>query len=795
MAGIGGFPMIGRTLGHYRITEKIGQGGMGEVYRARDERLDRDVAIKVLPSGTVAGEDARKRFRREALTLSKLSHPFIATIFEFGTQDGTDFLVMEYVAGDTLKEKLQAGPLPEKDIAKLGGEIAEALEEAHEHGIIHRDLKPGNIALTPKGHVKVLDFGIAKLLRSEEDDAEAPTVDTLTKTVGRAGTLPYMAPEQLRGEEIDAHTDIYALGATLYEAATGRRPFDAPTAEVLIGDIQHKSPRPPRELNSRITEAFGRIILKCLDKDPALRYQSARELHVDLGRLGRPAPVIEKRTSMTRRLLGYAGALALLLALLVGLNVAGLRDRLFGGGPIDSIAVLPFENMMGDAEQDYFVEGMHEALITELSKIGALTVIARTSVLRYRDSDTPVREIARDLNVDAVIEGSVLRAGDMVRVTAQLIDSRTEGNLWAESFDRELTDILALHSDVARAIAGQIKIAVTPAEESRLAATRPVNPAAYEAYLKGRFHFNRFTEEDLKKSFNYFEQAINIDPSYALAYAGLGDTYLWRGFGFAPLPPREAYAKGKAAVAKALELDNTLAEAHASLGFIKDFYDWDWTGAEREFRRAIDLSPSYAPAHARYAFTLALMGRFDEALAEIQRAQELEPLGLLESAQVAWIYYWSGQFDPAIEQLRKVLELDPNFAVAHYNLGFMYSRQGRHEEAIAAGRKAIELGGESAMFLAVLGKIYARAGKRDEALKIVVQLNERSQREYVPRFPLAGIYLGLGEKEQALAWLEKAYEEREGWLTNLKRESFEWDPLHDDPRFQDLLRRMNFPSR
>ncbi|MCH7985670.1 MAG: protein kinase, partial [Acidobacteria bacterium] len=626
--------MIGKTLSHYRVVEKIGAGGMGEVYRAHDQRLERDVALKVLPTGTLADEAARKRFRKEALALAKLNHPHIATVFEFGTQDGVDFLVMELVEGVTLSDKLAGGPLLEKEIARLGMQLAEALEEAHERGVVHRDLKPGNVMVTAKGQAKVLDFGLAKLVRPDVASATA-TTESFTETQGVAGTLPYMAPEQLRGEPVDARTDIHALGAVLYEMATGQRAFPDRQAAQLTAAILQLPVSSPRALNRRVSVEMERIVLKCLEKEPENRYQSAKELAVDLRRLGRgtsttaPAPWQVPRGSARwgwRRVGLVAVALLALVAVLVGLNVAGLRDRLLGGaapGQITSIAVLPLENMMGDAEQDYFVEGMHEALITELSKIGALTVISRTSAMRYRNTDKSVPEIARELGVDAVIEGSVLRAGNQVRITAQLIEAATDRHLWADNFDRELRDILALHSDVARAIARQIRVTLTPKEESRLAAARPVNPKAFEAYLKGRFHWQKQTREDFDIAERYFQSALQKDPNYALAYAGLGMVWIMRGdAGFQA--PSETFPKGTAFFAKAIELDDSSAEVRVSLANHKTTTQWDWSGAEKEFKRAIEINPNLADAHFFYADLLLALKRTEEWKREIKRARELD---------------------------------------------------------------------------------------------------------------------------------------------------------------------------
>ncbi len=566
------------------MVEKIGAGGMGEVYRAHDERLEREVALKVLPSGTLADEAARKRFRKEALTLSKLNHPHIATVHDFDTQDGVDFLVMELVEGVTLSDKLAGGPLPEKEISRLGGQMAEALEEAHERGVVHRDLKPGNVMVTPKGQAKILDFGLAKLVRPVTGTA---TTESFTETQAAAGTLPYMAPEQVRAETVDERTDLYAMGAVLYEMATGQRPFQETVATVLTDAILHKPPPSPGRIKHDLSPRLEEIILKCLEKEPERRYQSAKELGVDLRRLGVPSTAVraEARPRPQRKAVWAAGLAVGLLAVLVGLNVGGLRERLLGGVTpvqITSLAVLPLENMMGDAEQGYFVEGMHEALITELSKIGALKVISRTSAMRYKDSDKSVPEIARELGVDAIIEGSVLRVGEQVRITAQLIEAATDRHLWADNFDRELRNILALHSDVARAIAKEIKFALTPEEETRLAATRPVNPEAYEAYLKGRYFLRQGRKRHtLAVAAENFREAIRLSPGYAPAHAWLSRALFLKGF-FGldeSLPPKELLSRAKESALKGLELDSEAAAVRFALALIKRFYDWDMPAA------------------------------------------------------------------------------------------------------------------------------------------------------------------------------------------------------------------------
>src|SRR5713226_2853740 len=573
--------MIGQTLGHYRILEKVAAGGMGVVYRARDEQLDRDVAVKVLPPGTLRDDTARRHFRKEALALAKLNHPNIETVYEFGTQDGMDFLVMEYVPGKTLADRLTGGTLPEKEVVALGMQIAAALEEAHERGIVHRDLKPANIALTEKGRAKILDFGLAKLLRPVEEGS----TETLTDSHAAAGTLPYMPPEQLRGEPVDARTDIYTIGAVVYEMATGRRAFQEEQTSRLIDAILHQPPVAPRALNSRISTELETIILKCLDKDPDRRYQSATELLVDLRRLEPSSfrytlPLRPSVWGRVARMIGYSAAGLLTLAVaLVAMNVGGLRDRLFGRlrvSQIRSLAVLPFENLTGDAEQDYFADGMTEALITNLGQIQALRVISRTSVMKYKAARRPLPDIALELHVDAIIEGSVSHSQNLAQVTARLVYAPTDTQLWSKSYQRDLQNVLVMEGEVASAIVGEIKVKLTEQEQARLLSARSVNPAAHEAYLKGNY-LRWGTQEQRQRSKEYFEEAIRIDPDYAPAYAGLANYYLSN----SDLLPRVTMPQARQYAQKALDLDPALAEAHLVLGAVHFFGDRDWAGADR----------------------------------------------------------------------------------------------------------------------------------------------------------------------------------------------------------------------
>ena len=759
--------MIGETLGHYRILEKIGAGGMGEVYRAYDERLERDVALKILPSGTLSDESVRKRFRKEALILAKLSHANIATVFDFDTDEGVDFLAMEYVPGLSLAQKLAAGPLPEQEVVTLGMQVAAALEEAEAQGITHRDLKPQNIIVTPKGQAKVLDFGLAKLQRAA---GEAELSATLTGTMAVTGTLPYMAPEQLRGGSVDTRTDIWALGAVLYETATGQRPFTATVATALAGDILHIPPLGPRRLNAKISSGLEDLILKCLEKDPKRRHQSPKELLLALQAL----------TAAPGILLSPAPAVAV-----------PRRKRRARRKTIQSLVVLPLTNLSRDPEQEYFADGMTEALISDLAKLRALKVISRTSAMRYKGTAKSPPEIAEELNVDAVVEGSVLRVGQRVRITAQLIDPATDTYLWAESYERDFEDVLFLQSDLARAIAQEIKVAVTPEESRRLASARRVNPEAYEAYLKGRFHWYKLSREHVDTAMDYFQLALEKDPNCALAYAGIAVTWLVRG-DIGLMPPHEVLPKGKAAALKALELDDTLAEVHVNLGNLKAGAEWDWAGAEAEFQRAIQLNPGDAPAHFFYLDLLISVGRLQEALAEMKRALELDPFSFFFQCFFGWHLVYLRRYDDAIAQLRKTLSMEPNFSSAHMGLWGAFYQKRMYEDALAEATKFFTVLGDHEI-AEVLAAGSGEAGYAGAMRQAGDKLAARSSRTYVPAIRIARLYAHAGEKERALDWLEKAYEQGNPALQHLAV-AWDWDILRSDPRFRALLRRMNFPG-
>ena len=755
----------GSALGRYRIVERLGEGGMGSVYRANDPRLERDVALKVLHADPDHGraEDRRRQLRLEARALSRLLHPNIATLFDLDSHDGVDFLVLEYVPGHTLAWLLESGPLPEPRARAIALEVAEALEAAHEQGVVHRDLKPGNVILNPRGRAKVLDFGLARFQGSSS--VTLTTLSARDAAVGVAGTLPYMSPEQIRGERTDARTDVWAMGAIMYEMCAGARPFTGTDFSQLLYRIVNEPPPPLRELKPGVPQAYATIVARCLEKDPARRFADAAALRRAL-----------KGEDSTE-------------TIAVPVTRAEPAAPISTSGRIHSLAVLPLANRSGDPSQEFFVDGMTDALIADLAQIGALRVISRTSAMRFKGSDRPLPEIARELRVDGVVEGSALLAGGRVRITVQLIEAATDRSLWARSYERELTDILTLQSEVARAIAGEVRVQVTPEERSRLEPKGPDNPAAHVAYLQGRFLWNRWNTESFQQSLVRYREALEADPGYALAWAGLADSYATLGNTNA-MAPAEAYAHAREAAERGLTLDPSLAELHASLAYVHRFHDWDWARAERGFLRALELTPGYANGRRWYAQFLSGVGRHAEAIAEAERALEQDPLSLVIHTAVGDVLFYARRYERAIAYYRRCVELDPTFGPGHTDMARALEHLGRHDEAIAEFMAGMSRSpGAETPASTGLATLLAAAGRREEAAAMIAQLIERSRTSYVSPYGIASAFAVSGANAQALDWLERAHEQRDGTLVWIKVHP-RMDGLRAEPRFRELLAKM-----
>ena len=781
--------MIGQTIAHYTITEKIGEGGMGEVYRATDSSLKRDVALKFLPEAMAQDQTARRRFLREARSAAALDHPYICQIHEIGEIDGVDFIAMEYVSGQNLREKLAEGRLSIPECLRIASEISEALDKAQEKGIVHRDLKPANIMLTSGGHVKLMDFGLAKRASGAQEDTQQVSVTKLTREGSTLGTVPYMSPEQVKGQDVDSRSDIFSFGIVLYEMLAGVHPFLRSEAMETAGAILHHNAPPLARYCGEASELLEHTIRKMLAKEPDERYQSIHEVGTNLNRVlsrstehPRPAGVTAPRMFMLVLILSVV-----ILAVALGWSALTQRVPTITPGEITSIAVLPLDNLMNDPAQDYFVDGMTEALLTELSKLGSLRVISRRSVMQYKGSVKPFPEIAQDLNVEVLVEGSVLWAGDKVRITAQLIAAAPERHLWAQTYDRDTQDVLQLHSELAQTIAREIKVVVSPEEQQRSGTSR-VNLESYESYLKGRFNWNQRTRLALLRAIDHFNDAISKDEGYAPAYAALADSYVllpWHG----ALPPKVAVPKAKAAALKALELDSELAEAHEALGYALTVFEWDWRAADQRFQEALRLNPNYSTGRFHYAALLAATGQFPRAIEQAKRAQSLDPISPIITAGLSWIYHMARLPEQGAIEAQKALDLDPNFPIAHFRLATAYESLNRYPEAISALEKAILVSGDEPELIGTLGHVFAMAGDTKQALETVDRLRVLSESRYVPAFTFAIVYAGLGMKDEAFEWLEKAFSERSWSLAFLNVEPL-LDPIRPDHRFDDLLHRM-----
>lgn len=775
----------GTTLaGKYRIIEPIGKGGMGVVYKAEDTKLRRTVALKFLPPELAESPEAGERFIREAQAAAALSHPHICTIHEISEEEDQSFIVMEYIEGESLRQKINNGPLDPAEALDIGIQVAEGLEEAHKKGIVHRDIKPGNIMLTEKGAAKVMDFGLAKVFGGSLITREATTM----------GTVAYMSPEQAKGEVVDHRTDIWSLGVVLYEMITAQLPFKGEYDQSMIHSILNHEPEPITKIRKDLPSGLEQVIYKALTKNPAGRYQSMEYFLGDLKAIAEGLKPLRAKAGLLRgRILGlkkiYAYTGLACIVILAILAILFLPPQ--GGQKFDSVAVMPLENLSGDPEQDSLAESIHDDLITNLAGLSSLkTVIARRTVMRFKGKDTPPQKIAQELHVKALITGALRRSGDSVRVTAQLINPTTGSQVWAHSYERDMRDVMSLENEIVAAIAREVNLQLTSEERTRLAGARTVNPEAYVAYTKGKFYLNKLTPEGLKMGLDYMQQAIDKDPTNPLPYAALALGYCRIGHG--TNPPPDAFTKAKAAALKAQELGGTLAETEAALGQIKLFEEWDWAGAEKDVQHAMALNPSLPDAQRIYSWYLLLTGRKDEAIAAMKRAIEVDPLTPLWSSDLAWQFWSLGRYQEAMDAAQKALELNPNFNQALCWLGFLYSEKGLFAEAVAAHQK---LSTVSPPWRLALARTYAQAGRQDEARKMLAEClaGEPKPTGAWDGWFLGEAYAALGEKDEAFHWLDEAVKERMTFIPWI-RQNPAYAPLRSDPRFEELVRRMKLPE-
>ncbi|MFQ5864552.1 MAG: protein kinase [bacterium] len=794
--------MIGQTISHYMVTEKLGEGGMGVVYKAEDIMLNRTVALKILPSDLTRDNEAIGRFINEAQAASALDHPNICTIHEIDeTETGQVFICLAYYEGETLRERINRGPLPVKEAIDIAIQLSRGLARAHEAGIIHRDIKPSNIILTHRGEVKIIDFGIAKLAGQRH----------LTKEGMIVGTMAYMSPEQLQAKDVDHRTDIWALGVMLYEMLTGQLPFKSDFDMTTIYSILNEEPMSLNDLNPELPRELETVVRRAMTKDPDERYLNMNEVldalssfnaelesgqtkqrHFNFGLLTRRRGFTKISMATLMILIMVAGVLFWERAAQKNAHQKLSKES---NGPFRitkttsaSIAVLPFIDLSPQGNQEYFCDGIAEELINAFTKVEGLRVVSRTSAFQFKSVAQDIRQIGKQLNVDKILEGSLRKENQKLRITAKLSNVEDGYNIWSETYEREMQDVFAIQDDITRAIVSTLKLRLVNGKNIPLVHRYTENFEAYNLYLMGRHYWNKRTDDGLKKGIVYFEKAVAMEPNYALAYVGIADSYLaFANYG--ALPSNLVMPKAKKAAEKAIKVDSTVADAHASLGVVKAVFEWDWKGAEREFKKAVELNPGSVDALHFYAHYLSWVGLFDEAINAFKQAQKLDPLSIIINTDMAWSYHLAHQYDRALEHYQHALELEENFFLTHFLLGQTYEQKGMYPEAIAEFQKAVKLSRGLALIVGGLGHAYAVSGRTAEALKVLAELNERAKHEYVSAYNLAVIYAGLGDKDQAFKWLEKACGERFSWLVFLKVEPI-FDSLRSDPRFTVLLQKM-----